>query len=138
LTRHVRKLRLNFTLLVAAAIVAAVAATSAYAASISTQVEIGLIATRATGDNVVVGIVKSPNPKCRRYRTVKLYKRVIGTTSFTLVDTDRTSRHGAWAARGDVEDADRIKVSATRAKRHHGDVVCESAHALALIGPPPS
>ncbi len=46
------------------------------------------------------GVVESPGSKCIRGRTVKIFMQLGGSTTYTLVDTDRTSRKGFWAGGG--------------------------------------
>jgi hypothetical protein len=48
------------------------------------------------------GVVESPKPKCRAGRTVKVFDTVDG--SYHLFDTARSSKHGAWAAQGIIND----------------------------------
>jgi hypothetical protein len=70
----------------------------------------------------MVGSVVSDKRKCEGGRTVKLLVRPDGATNFKVVDTDRSSRLGAWATRFPFQDTDGQKVQATKKKLPNGDV----------------
>jgi len=71
---------------------------------------------------LMVGSVFSEKRKCEGGRTVKLLVRPKGETKFKVVDTDRSSRLGAWATRFPFQDTDGQKIQATKKKLRNGDV----------------
>jgi hypothetical protein len=77
-------------------------------------------------DLYVFGNVSSSQPRCVADRRVRVYKVDSGPNGpvTTLVDTARTSNHGAFAAHGDFTGAVGAKAAAVRRKfgRHHHKV----------------
>jgi hypothetical protein len=78
-------------------------AAAAHTTSYSTGIQISA-ATADDGHIIVSGFVSSENQKCLGNRLVKLYAVEPadgGGQTLTLLDTDRTSQDGAWAAMAD-------------------------------------
>jgi hypothetical protein len=61
-----------------------------------------------------VGHLESPNEKCLKGRTVKLYLRNGNTGKSKLADTDTTAKQGHWVLDGDLFTIDRAKIKVTR------------------------
>jgi len=79
------------------------AAAGAHTTTYPTGIQISA-ATSDGGHIIVSGYISSENPKCLGNRLVKLYAVEAadgGGETLTLLDTDRTSKHGAWAALAD-------------------------------------
>ncbi len=54
----------------------------------------------ASSSDYAHGVVESPSARCIRGRTVQIFMQLGASTTYTLVDTDRTSRKGFWAGGG--------------------------------------
>jgi hypothetical protein len=60
------------------------------------------------------GYLDSPKlAKCRPHRKIKLYDSPPNRESYRLVDTDRSSKHGAWAVRAVILSSP-VKIKATK------------------------
>ena len=103
--RNARQLSLVVLSLAAATLIAGVAAQ--VAASHTTTYPTGIQITTAQSDGghiIVSGYISAENRKCLPDRLIKLYAVELsgaGGDTLTLLDTDRTSREGAWAAMAD-------------------------------------
>lgn len=120
--------RTRFLALAAASLLAiAIGAAVAHAATVNTTIEIRDLDTNDPHDATASGVIDSPRAKCLANRKVKFFKNV-NNDHFVLLDTDRTSKRGAWSARGDIENAfgfPVLKVRVTRKTYNHGNLVCK-------------
>jgi hypothetical protein len=84
----------------------------------------------APGDRLMFGTVDSSQGKCRAGRTVKVFVRRIskkGGGQLELLDTDRTSRHGAWAVRGNLFGVPSAEIRVPEKGLGHGNGRCAAA-----------
>jgi hypothetical protein len=84
----------------------------------------------APGDRLLFGTVDSPQGKCRSGRTVKVFVRRLpgkGGGPLELLDTDRTSRHGAWAVRGNLFGVPSAEIRVANKRLGHGKGRCAAA-----------
>ena len=101
------------------ALLAAAAPAGAHTTSTPTTIHVVGWSTSpgASSSDYAHGVVESPSAKCIRGRTVKIFMQLDGSSNYTLVDTDRTSRKGFWAGGGreGITSTD-SKARVTRAK----------------------
>ena len=115
---HVRRLGPNVLLLCAVFVFLAIgAAAAAGTASSPTKIVLDRLTTTGSGPDQTghfAGHLESPNEKCLRGRTVKLFLRNGNTGESKLADTDTTGKHGGWSLDGNLFTIDRAKVKVTR------------------------
>ena len=87
---------------IALALLAATATAGAHTTSTPSTIDVVGWSTSpgASSSDYAHGVVESPSGKCIRGRTVKIFMQLGGSTTYTLVDTDRTSKKGFWAGGG--------------------------------------
>jgi hypothetical protein len=93
------------------------AVAAAGTASSPTRVVLDRLTTTGSGPDQTgnfVGHLESPNQKCLRGRTVKLFLRNGNTGESKLADTDTTGKRGGWTLDGNLFTIDRAKVKVTR------------------------
>lgn len=117
------KRRAFIALAASAVLVVAVGASVAYANSVATNVRVVDFDQAGTGDtdDYFYGHVDTSR-KCQGARTVKMLKQT--SNGYKLVDTDRSSKHGAWATHGNVTGQPPLKFVATKSTR--GNTVCKA------------
>ena len=72
------------------------------------------------------GYLDSPKlAKCRPHRKMKLYDSPPNRESYRLVDTGRSSKHGAWALRGVILSSP-VKIKVTKKDFGPGHRPCDS------------
>lgn len=72
------------------------------------------------------GYLDSPKlAKCRPHRKIKLYDSPPNRESYRLLDTDRSSKHGAWAVRGLILSSP-VKIKVTKRRFGPGHRPCGS------------
>lgn len=89
-----------------------------------TKVVLDSLTTTGSGpteEGHFVGHLKSPNHKCLRHRTVKLFLRNGNNDEVKLADTDRTGKRGHWVLDGNLFTIDRAQVKVTRKRIGSGD-----------------
>jgi hypothetical protein len=108
----------------AAVLVLGLGVALAHAASFNTQIEVRAFDTNpGDTDDVFTGDLKSPRSKCLPRRTVKMFKQT--SSGFKLVDTDLSSKHGAWGTRGNLAGEPPLKFKVTEKRYNHGNLVCK-------------
>jgi hypothetical protein len=114
---------------VAAVVTVSLAVAGIASARVATTIEFR-DTSGAPGDRVMFGTVDSPQGKCRSGRTVKVFVRRIsakGGGQLELLDTDRTSRHGAWAVRGNLFGVPSAEIRVPKKNLGHGKGRCAAA-----------
>ena len=114
-------MRKTLTALGTAVLVLGLGVALAHAASARTNLNVlGYVLNSDDSDDVFTGNLNSPNRRCLPNRRVRMYKET--GSGFKLVDTDRSSRHGAWATRGNLHGQPDLKF--TVARRTYGNLLC--------------
>jgi hypothetical protein len=127
----VRSARNGFPVLLVSAILAFTAIAMAGTPTSPTKVVLDKLTQSGSGPTLeghFVGHLKSPNDKCLRGRTVKLFLRNGNNDKEKLADTDKTGKRGHWVLDGNLFTIDRARIKVTRKTVGSGDHrrVCES------------
>jgi hypothetical protein len=126
-----RRIRNGFLVCLALAFLAFSAIALAGTPSSRTKVVLDSLTQTGEGPTLeghFVGHLKSPNDKCLRHRTVKLFLRNGNNDKEKLADTDTTGRRGRWTLDGNLFTIDRARIKVTRAAVGSGENrrICEA------------
>jgi hypothetical protein len=100
------------------------AVAAARTASSPTRVVLDRLTTTGEGpeqEGHFAGHLESPNEKCLRGRTLKLFLRNGNNGDVKLADTDTTGKRGHWVLDGNLFTIDRAQVKVTRKRIGSGD-----------------